>query len=137
MSSSIGNLKLGAYDGQSSTDLIGNGDPIYDKYATRKSLNSEWKVFVIDIEKLGQVEDFNFYAANNADLRSASFGLQVGYNHTGTFDVAYFAVCDNWSEVKSVVGDEAVVLTNWVTVGNDVTLTPADVDNKVAAESAK
>ena len=51
------------------------------------------------------------------------------------FDFSYFAICDNWTEVDRVIGDDDVkYITNW-TGDAGVDYTSAEVDQKVLEEA--
>lgn len=71
-----------------------------------------WQIYVIDIEKLAS----NYYGAGRTQVNNVSLGMYFLYlgQRTGTFDLAYFAVCDDWQEVTSLVDDSTVSTVDWV-----------------------
>ena len=76
--------------------------------------DGEWHVYVVDLVELGH----GCYGANDAGVKNVAFGFkgEAGANDiqgTERLDLAYFAVCDDWTEVARVVGDEQVIYTNW------------------------
>ena len=66
--------------------------------------------------------------------------VQFGENHY--VDIEYFALCDTWTEVYNVVGNENVVVTDWKTLNTsdspdnyaDKNLTAEALYAKVLAE---
>jgi hypothetical protein len=109
------NMKLGAYDAAHSST---SGDSVYEANV-RTSVATEWTVFVIDIEQMLAVGS-KFYTVGGTQTTTAAFGYKVANKNSenpvtaGTVDVAYFAVCDSWSEIADVVGnDDTVYLTAW------------------------
>ena len=71
-------------------------------------------------------DEFTIYvidrgAAVNPDATKINvvFGAWTQAATGGYLDIAYFAVCDDWTEIRSVVGDdnEKVVLTTWAKDG--------------------
>ena len=75
----------------------------------------EWVTYVVDLSLFG---DSVWYADNNPDVTTASFGLNVAGALEGSgsryIDVQYFAVCDDWDEVEAVAGEGTVVqYTKW------------------------
>lgn len=115
-------------------DLILNGDDdeggVASTSSARRSskdiFDDEWTVYVIDIEKLAA----EHYVANNSDVTNICVGMKIdegtfdpstggGWGGTEVMDIAYFAVCNDWDAVESVVGDEKVLYTDWKTTNND------------------
>ena len=115
---SLNRVALGGWDGNKEFPLYAgttqlNPDvSLLDGKATGL-FDREWHVYVIDLEALAS----EYYAANNAELEKASFGIQgETTNALGAkeyIDIAYFAICDDWTEVSEVVGNEQVILTKW------------------------
>ena len=74
-----------------------------------------WRVYVVDIEKMNSAA----YGVNDSSVTKVTFGFQgeSGENEIqgGEYiDFAYFAVCDDWTEVKAVVGEkDKVIYTAW------------------------
>ena len=63
-------------------------------------------------------ETINFREVGTISATKIAAGFMFGHNMGGTvtdayIDIAYFAVCDSWEEIESVVGDEKVILTDW------------------------
>lgn len=96
-------------------------DPSGSYLARREAMpEGEWVVYVVDIAALLSAESriTTYGTAGNVDLTKIAAGFMYGHNLGGTvtdayLDIAYFAVCDNWEEIESVVGDEKVILTDW------------------------
>lgn len=109
---------------------------LYETNLRSGDVPTDWKVYVINVEDMLD-KTTPYYVAGGTAESTAAYGFKIANGSSGTVDIAYFAVCDNWSEIDSIVGNDGVVLTNWETPANDVTLTPADIDNKVAAEATK
>ena len=142
-------VKLLAWDGITGNETYYNSsnsqldsDSVFNLCA-RSNLNTEWAIYVIDLSQaFGET-----YDAENADITKATFGIKgdgsggnydsatatwSGFDENDYIDIAYFAICDNWTEIQSVVGDESVILTNWKTPANDETV---NVSEKVAQEN--
>ena len=142
--SQITEMKIGAYDGTNSKVIAdknaataGSGtDAIYETNMRGGTVPTDWKVFVISIEDMLD-KSVPFYTAGGTEQTTASFGFKIknGSAYAGTVDIAYFAVCDNWAEIDSIVGNDSVVLTSWENTVADVTLSSADIDNKVIEEA--
>lgn len=125
------NVRLGLYDGTTNKNNVTvSHDNILDHRATHSNtgrtdltaMKNGWVVYVIDIAKMNP----NFYTAGNAELTKASFGFKInngdGREENDYVDVAYFAVCDDWAEIKQVVGDtDSVTYTAWNTTAGEVT----------------
>ena len=96
-------------------------DPSGSYLARREAMpEGEWVVYVVDIAALLAAESriTTYGTAGNPDLTRIAAGFMYGHNLGGTvtdayLDIAYFAVCDNWEEIESVVGDDKVILTDW------------------------
>lgn len=133
-------LAFGAYDGQKEFAISGSmpdTDALFRPNG-RSTLSigadeNGWVIFVIDLE---------LYAGDwyevGANITTAAFGLQ-GETMANTLsgneyvDVAYFAVCDNWTEIGQVTGNDAkVIYTDWKTTDNDSEKT---VSAEIANES--
>ena len=74
---------------------------------SRTAFADGWAVYVIDLSA------FDLYTADDATITKAWYGMQGDSADGGSVDIAYFAVCDNWEEIKTVVDDEQVIITNW------------------------
>ena len=122
-------------------------DPSGNYLARREAMpEGEWVVYVVDIAALLETESkiTTYGTAGNADLTKIAAGFMYGHNMGGTvtdtyLDIAYFAVCDNWEEIESVVGDEKVILTNWKSSTSDKKLSskgelPVDTKGDDAAK---
>ena len=86
---------------------------------------SEWVTYVIDLNGYNHC---GAYVNGNA---SATVGMYGFRTTNATIDLAYFAVCDSWEEVDSIVTEETVVLTQWLSGTADdsvVDLTGAAVE---------
>ncbi len=86
----------------------------------------EWVVYVVDIAALIKAESRITTYGNAGDTTMTRLGIGFMYGHnqggstTDTYiDIAYFAVCDTWDEVASVVGDENVTYTDWKNTSSD------------------
>ena len=79
---------------------------------SQDAVSGEWKVFVVDLEKAFSESQ---YVSNDVTVTEAVFGFMMLNAETDKayFDLQYFAICDDWSEVESVVGDENVLFTGW------------------------
>jgi hypothetical protein len=124
----LGYVAFAAYDAKrevSNTDslLAGNG---------RKEFAQGWVIYVIDLEAFAST----WYEVG-ADITNATFGFQ---GETGKdtlsgneyIDLAYFAICDNWTEIGQITGNDAsVVFTDWKTPAND---TQTTVSEQIALE---
>ena len=125
-------LAFGVWDGMTGTTV--GSDSLCKLRADIET--GEWIVYVIDLTHFSD----SYTVGGESDKVTFAFknGWTAGDNsHESQLDFAYFAVCDNWSEVKTVVGDEDVVLTNWTNSAVDVGYTSAEVDALVADEQAQ
>ena len=112
----IGQMKIGAYDGTTGSSTV-TADKMCDNNI-RHQLATDWTVFVIEASALN-----TYYTTGSSGETMASFGFKAMNDGTGTVDVAYFAVCGDWNEIATVVGDDKVVYTNWKTTDIDTVLT--------------
>ena len=115
---SIGWLSFGSYDGSGEP---GGADNVF-RSANSPNIRGvgrlpigEWVTYVIDLTGI----DTKYYTANNASLANAAFGLKIqngkGGSDTDYIDVAYFAVCDDWTEVGYVIGDDdSTYVNSWM-----------------------
>ena len=107
----------------------------YEPNKHKKFTNDTWHVVVIDLSAFSASYD----TTGTATVEKVMFGFKNdigsgdGVEKNMRMDIAYFAVCDNWTEIASVVGtgDTTALLTGWVS-GTDSTVTIADM---VAAEN--
>ncbi|MBE6583840.1 MAG: hypothetical protein E7649_02485 [Ruminococcaceae bacterium] len=90
---------------------------------------SEWTTYVIDLSQAGGK---NYYTVGSNT--SATMWLQTNNSASGYenayitdpekpwyLDVAYFAICDDWTAIESVVGEgEEVLFTTWNSLSNDM-----------------
>ena len=83
--------------------------------------DTEWTTYVIDLETSKGFKKYDTSIKNDVLF---GIGLQYTYLSYGGATpfvyIAYLAIVDDWSEVKSVVGNEKVVFTNWTEPENDV-----------------
>ena len=115
-------IKLCAWDGR--TEGRG-GDPIFDSHShsthrTMTAENREWAVYVIEISAVFAQTD---YATDDDTVTRAVFGIKGDSTGTATatddgsndyIDIAYFAICDDWTEVAKVAaGEDKVIFTGW------------------------
>jgi len=126
---SIGDLKIGAWDGSGRTD-VGNGDPIYDRgnsvrVVTEEMVEAGWNIYIIETRALNT----DYYDPSyDPDLELASFGLKIrnGRGGTGTdyVDVACFAIVDDWDGVMNIIKNENLekvkVVSKWSDAASDV-----------------
>lgn len=94
--------------GTSTLALKRNSGTGYLSYMSRNT----WEVYVIDIAKLAS----NFYGANQSGVKAASLGMTFGYlgsSRTVELDIAYFAICDSFEEIDSIVSEETVSVVDW------------------------
>ena len=96
-----------AVDGKHSNTTLASW--MYNQNHRNSFVADEWVVYVIDMAM------FDVCAAYNRDSHNetlASFSFQDRGN--GTYvDFAYFAVCDTWEEIASIVDDEQIIITKW------------------------
>ncbi|MBE6583838.1 MAG: hypothetical protein E7649_02475 [Ruminococcaceae bacterium] len=102
------------------------------------AISDEWVVYVVDIEKLGLAN----YAANQTAVSNVCVGMlidQSGEKCSGNerLDIAYFAICDNWDEVATVVGDDNVIYTDWKSNTFDKNLNSEGVIDTVGDNAEK
>ena len=120
-------LRLCAWDGNTADR---GGDPIFDAYGSPQTVrnmtqdNKDWVVYVIEISALFANTD---YAAGDDTVTRAVFGMKgdgnggeykggawQDFDETDYVDIAYFAICDDWSEVAKVAaGEQTVLFTGW------------------------
>jgi hypothetical protein len=87
----------------------------------------EFVTYVIDISKCVDA---------SATKIQVLFGSDEAADAGATIDLAYFAICDNWTEVQGVVGTNSeVCFTKWNISANDVTYTPEQISAMVSAEA--
>jgi hypothetical protein len=83
---------------------------------SRSVFADDWAVYVIDLSQYDRSFWGNEgYSYANDSIKKAWYGMQ-GDGDDGENDyveIAYFAVCDSWAEIKSIVTDEQVIVTNW------------------------
>jgi len=99
----------------------------YNIRAPKLLSTDEFVVYVVDI-------------SNAADPAATTVCVKLGTDTQcvagAGFDFGYFAICDNWTEIERVVGDEGVTfVTDWANDEGTV-FTPAQIDQKVADEAA-
>ena len=85
----------------------------------------EWAVIVIDLAAL---KDSSYGYAGGVHLGEEGTNISIGFVPEVAYpdseiNVAYVAVCDDLNEVKSVVGDEQVYITNWVDLASTTATT--------------
>ena len=119
----INYLRLLLADGKKSTSGW-DGEMRGAPGGTTFEADGQWRVYVVDLEKLAS----KTYGANDSAVTHVTFGFQgecdaAELDGTECIDFAYFAVCDNWNEVKTVVGNKDKVLyTSWNSNEYDVVL---------------
>jgi hypothetical protein len=110
------NLALVLYDG-ANAGFVQDSHRLWSASGT--IVVGEWVTYVVDIG----LWSGSWYTANNTSAAKASFALNCGGKVDGRYvDVAYFAVCDDWSEVKTVVGNDKVNYTKWTDTSFNKTL---------------
>ncbi|MBE6584223.1 MAG: hypothetical protein E7649_04460 [Ruminococcaceae bacterium] len=144
-------LNILAWDGETGYDAYvtegtdENGNPKYTFASDRvfgmagrsSSLYTDWTVYVIDMEKAFP----STYTTGNVDLSKATFGFKgdgnggalsngewQNYDENDYVDIAYFAICDSWTEISSIVGSENVIYTDWKTPANDKNYTSSGTE---------
>ena len=110
------NLALIAYDGQTA-GYVQDTHRLWSAGGV-VTLN-EWVTYVVDLTLWSDT----WYKENNLSATTASFALNAGGEAAGRYiDVQYFAVCDNWDEIETVVGSGTVQYTKWTDSGSNKTL---------------
>jgi len=126
-------MKLAAYDKTGTViSNAGLADPLFETN-TRSQVNTEWVVYVIDATEMLNSAT-KYYTTEDAGNKLATFGYKIANGSVGTVDIAYFAVCDNWKEIDSVVGSDDVILTNWESPASDLLVTSAEIDVRANME---
>ena len=116
--SSIGWLSFGSYDGSgnpSSADDVFRRSNSPNLRGAGRLVIGQWVTYIIDLNSI----DTTYYKPNDPTTTHASFGLQIMYGaggkETDYVDLAYFAICDDWTEIGAVIGDdEATYVTSWM-----------------------
>ena len=75
-------------------------------------VNGEWQVYVIDLKELGH----QYYNAEDASVTKISVGFYIPAllaAHNASIDFEYAAICDDWSEIDSIVEEKMVKLSSW------------------------
>ena len=107
------NLSFVAMDNLCTNKTVNNGW-IYNQLKRNTWVTDEWAVYVIDMSLVnvsGAYDKTNF-----PDIETVSL---FGFQNTGNaranayVDFAYFAVCDSWAEIKTIVDDEQIILTTY------------------------
>ena len=111
-SSPTSTVKFAALDGVNGTTTIKGQTWIFDMNA-RNTFEMGWHTYVID---LSRYDDCASYKDSLTKAMYAIMGAQDGE----FVDIAYFAVCDSWTEIQSIVTDETVVFTKWSSPQEDV-----------------
>ena len=110
---SVEYLRLLLADGKKAT--AAGGEMRGSSNGTLLEQGGEWIVYVVDIEKMNSTA----YGVNDSSVTNVTFGFQGEsgdgeLDGTEYIDFAYFAVCDNWQEIKAVVGEkDKVIYTAW------------------------
>ena len=82
-------------------------------------VHDTWVTYVIDLELLNCAQ----YPVGDPEVTDISVGLFFnGHTADGTayVDIEYFAICDTWDEIESVVGEgRKIFYTSWKSVSND------------------
>lgn len=132
-------LSFGLWDGQTGTSVNPNnannkGSDYLCKH--RNVANGEWMTFVIDLTAFsahytvgGTSDKIGVALKNGWTSGTASTASQV--------DIAYFAICDSWTAIDSIVGDDDVLFTKWTTTEGDTTYTAAQIDQLAVDEQAQ
>ena len=93
------------------------------------TFNGEWQVLVVDIDNLHTSYYKKGGDSDKVSIMMALYGSANGLE----FDLAYAAICDDWAEIDSIVGNDSVIVTNWKQSGTTMeTKTPAEVDELAA-----
>jgi hypothetical protein len=85
------------------TNSISRADPFKD---------GQWVTYVIDLKTAA----LPLYPAEDANVKKIAIGLDMpGFVATenSSLDVEYVAICDDWSEIDSIVKEETVMLSGW------------------------
>jgi hypothetical protein len=90
---------------------------MYGKNMRKTWVGNDWTVYVIDMSKFDVCAAYNIDSHNETQ---AIFTFQDRGNGGSVIDFAYFAVCDTWEEIKTIVDDEQIVYTSYG--DNNVTL---------------
>ena len=75
-------------------------------------VDGKWQVYVIDLQKLGH----EYYTAEDENVKKIAVGFYLpglANDDNASMDVEYMAICDDWSEIDSVVGEKVVMLSGW------------------------
>lgn len=134
-------LRFAAVDGTKRNDVntpVESGNMLDGILATNKysSFEEGWAVYVIDFKNYNICSAYTY---TDKSIKNAWFGIQ-GYgteaNLTDQYvDIAYFALCDTWTEVDSIIDAESVIVTDWNKDQNDDdTLTYDAIQDKIAEE---
>ena len=101
----------------SDTSKQGNNYDLAPKTTNTVLRNSDfadgkWQVYVVDLEKLGHI----YYTAGDENVAKIAVGFYMPgltKDDNASIDVEYMAICDDWSEIDSVVEEKVVMLSGW------------------------
>jgi hypothetical protein len=73
--------------------------------------DNTWRVYVVDLEAF----NYSFYKAGQSSITKLMAGFMADNDSvTRHIDLAYFAICDDWSEIAEVAaGEKNVFVTSW------------------------
>lgn len=101
------------------TDTSGQGDNYELNSKTSNTVlrnadfvDGKWQVYVIDLEKLGHI----YYTAEDENVKKIAVGFYIpglDNDDNASMDIEYMAICDDWSEIDSVVEEKVVMLSGW------------------------
>ena len=136
-------IGLGIIDGTGGHDKMSQENDwmmTSTNFRNGEDISNEWTTYVVDLSI------YNKCAAFTPGVESTNkvwVGMKVNGDANDHYvDIEYFALCDTWSEVYTIVGDQAVVITDWKTLNTstsedrypDDDLTADELYAKVAEE---
>lgn len=111
-----------AHEGATHDSILGNG-----RWYFADMKDGDWHTYVVDIAAMAPA----YYTPGVAGDTQVSYGFKIP-NGQGDgsenyyIDIAYFAICDDWSEISKVIGDdENVMYTNWYKTTHDAPIDTA------------
>ena len=127
-----GMVRFMAFDGSDQTPNDGWGWVVRD---TGVATIPEWRVFVIDMSVFRPNDTMKFYTPGS-DSDKVFLGVKGDADDGANdyIDIAYVAICDDWAEIDSVVGNDSVVVSSWSTTEGEVAKTSTEID-ALAAEA--
>jgi hypothetical protein len=141
-------MRLGATEGNVGL-LARNDGGSSESYINRSGLEGnaetgyyqQWRTYVIDLEQFTTYTESGSQTNATFAIKGDSTGGTSAENAEATdcIDIQYFAICQDWAEVQSVVGTdtEVVYSANWAQASQDVTYTAEQIAELVATEQAQ